>query len=75
MGADVLEPPLPTVWGYFHLQSPWLLIPLVPIPANGVLVLPATIPASPSAPYDLPMQALIGLQPDSLTNLFVLEVR
>jgi hypothetical protein len=47
----------------------------VPIPGDGVLVLPATIPATPPAPYDLPMQALIGLNPDSLTNLFVLEVR
>jgi hypothetical protein len=33
------------------------------------------IPPSPQAPFDLPMQALIGLDPDSLTNLFVLEVR
>jgi hypothetical protein len=64
-----------TVWGEFHLQAPWFLIPLVPIPANGVLVLPATIPGTPPAPYDLPMQALIGLDPDSLTNLYVLEVR
>ncbi|MHC4945332.1 MAG: hypothetical protein ACYTG7_20140 [Planctomycetota bacterium] len=30
---------------------------------------------TPPAPYDLPMQALIGLDPDSLTNLWVLEVR
>ncbi|MHC4946514.1 MAG: right-handed parallel beta-helix repeat-containing protein [Planctomycetota bacterium] len=75
LGSGVLDPPLPTPWGSFHLQAPWLLIHLVPIPANGVLTLPATIPASPSAPYDLPMQALVGLNPDSLTNLFVLEVR
>ena len=27
------------------------------------------------APYDLYLQALIGLDPDSLSNLFVLEVR
>jgi len=47
----------------------------MPIPANGVLVLPATIPATPPAPYDLPMQALIGMNPDSLTNLWLLEVR
>jgi parallel beta-helix repeat protein len=75
LGSGVLDPPLPTIWGNFHLQSPWLLLPLVPIPGNGVLVLPATIPATPPAPYDLPMQALIGLEPDSLTNLYVLEVR
>jgi parallel beta-helix repeat protein len=75
LGSGVLEPPLPTAWGNFHLQAPWYLIPLVPIPAEGVLILPATIPATPPAPYDLPMQALIGLNPDSLTNLWVLEVR
>jgi hypothetical protein len=33
------------------------------------------IPLSPPAPYDLPMQALIGLNSDSLTNLEVLKVR
>jgi hypothetical protein len=75
LGSGVLEPPMPTAWGNFHLQSPWFMIPLVPIPSNSVLVLPATIPATPPAPYDLPMQALIGLNPDSLTNLYVLEVR
>jgi parallel beta-helix repeat protein len=75
LGAGVLDSPLPTAWGSFHLQAPWLLIPLVPIPSNGMLILPATIPATPSAPYDLPMQALIGLDPDSLTNAYVLEVR
>jgi parallel beta-helix repeat protein/predicted outer membrane repeat protein len=75
IGSGVLDPSLPTAWGDFHLQAPWILIPLVPIPASGVLALPATIPLSPSAPYDLPMQALVGLNPDSLTNLEVLTVR
>ncbi|MHC4946331.1 MAG: right-handed parallel beta-helix repeat-containing protein, partial [Planctomycetota bacterium] len=74
-GSGVLDPPQPTAWGNFFLQPPWLMLPLVPIPAEGVLILPATIPMSPPAPYDLPMQALIGLDPDSLTNLYVLEVR
>jgi hypothetical protein len=75
LGSGVIEPPVPTAWGMAYLQPPIFLIPLMPIPATGVLVLPAMIPASPPAPYDLPMQALIGLNPDSLTNLFVLEVR
>jgi hypothetical protein len=75
LGFGVLDPPVPTAWGSFFLQPPVALIPLIPIPGDGVLVLPATIPATPPAPYDLPMQALIGLGPDSLTNLFVLEVR
>ncbi|MHC4946144.1 MAG: right-handed parallel beta-helix repeat-containing protein [Planctomycetota bacterium] len=71
----VIDPPVVTVWGNFHLQSPYFLIPLVPIPADGVLVIPGTITTSPLAPYDVPMQGLIGLDPDSLTNLCVLEVR
>jgi parallel beta-helix repeat protein len=74
-GSGILDPPLPTAWGNFYLQTPWFMFPLTPIPADGILVLPATIPASPPAPYDRPMQALIGLNPDSLTNLYVLEVR
>ncbi|MHC4943462.1 MAG: right-handed parallel beta-helix repeat-containing protein [Planctomycetota bacterium] len=75
LGSGILEPPISTMWGNFHLQAPWFLIPLVPIPGNGILVLPATIPVTPPAPYDLPMQALIGLESDSLSNLYVLGVR
>ncbi|MHC4944233.1 MAG: hypothetical protein ACYTG7_14560 [Planctomycetota bacterium] len=74
-GSGVLEPPVPSPWGYFHLQAPWLLSPLDPIPSNGILTLQATIPISSPAPHDLPMQAMIGLNPDSLTNLCVLEIR
>jgi hypothetical protein len=29
----------------------------------------------PAAPFDLPMQALIGLNPDSMSNMEVLMVR
>jgi parallel beta-helix repeat protein len=75
LGSGVLDPPLPTAWGNFHLQAPWFLTPLVPIPGDGVLVLPATIPATPPAPYDIPMQALIGLEADSLSNVCLVEVR
>lgn len=74
-GSSVLEPPIPTAWGDFHLSAPWRLVPLAPIPADGLLVLPGTIPMTPPAPYDIPMQALIGLNPDSLTNLEVIKVR
>ncbi|MHC4942114.1 MAG: right-handed parallel beta-helix repeat-containing protein [Planctomycetota bacterium] len=71
----VHNPPMPTAWGNFHLKAPWRMLPLMPIPGDGVLVLPSTIPATPPAPYDLPMQALIGLDPDSLSNLFLMEVQ
>jgi len=76
-GSGILETPAQTMWGPYHLQDPWILVPLVPmqIPADGILVLPATIPLDLPAPCDVPMQALIGLNPNSMSNLEVLEVR
>lgn len=75
IGAGELDPPMNTAWGLFHLQSPWFLIPLVPIPASGVLVLSGDLPTELPAPSELYLQALIGLDTDSLSNLFVLQVR
>jgi hypothetical protein len=75
IGSGELDPPMHTAWGDFCLLPPWLLVPLVPIPSNGILALPATLPSSPPAPYDIHMQALIGLNPDSLSNLCVLGVK
>jgi predicted outer membrane repeat protein len=71
IGSGVLDPPMQHKWGEFYLKTPWLLFPLVPIPAKGVLEIPATLPGT-SSPYDIPMQALIGWE---LTNLFVLEIQ
>jgi hypothetical protein len=76
IGSDVLAFPLPTMWGEYWLQAPYILLgPLGAIPSDGVLLLPTTLPGTIPAPYDVPMQALIGLNEDSLTNLEVLEVR
>ena len=76
IGSDVLPSPMNTMWGEYWLQAPWFLFgPLGAIPSDGVMVLSTTMPGSPPAPYDVPMQALIGLNADSLTNLCVLEVR
>jgi hypothetical protein len=77
VGSGVLVDPVPTAWGPFRLQAPWILVPLLPlqIPADGLLVVPTTIPLDSAAPYDVPMQSLIGMAPDSLSNLEVLEVR
>jgi parallel beta-helix repeat protein len=72
LGFGVLDPPLPTIWGSFYLESPWILITLPTMPGSGVLQLPTTLPLTPAAPYDVPMQALIG---NILSNLSVLEVR
>jgi hypothetical protein len=71
-GSGVLSPPMTTMWGSFYLAPPWFLIVLWPIPASGVISLSGTLPAAPPAPYDLPMQAIIG---NALTNLCVLKVR
>jgi parallel beta-helix repeat protein len=75
IGSGIADPPIQSAWGPFYLQAPWWLAPLIPIPSEGILVLTAAVPLSVPAPIDLPMQALIGLNPDSLTNLEVLEVR
>jgi hypothetical protein len=76
IGSGILPSPAYTMWGEYWLQAPWVLLgPLGAMPADGVMVLPTTLPGSIPAPYNVPMQALIGLQTDSLTNLCVLEVR
>lgn len=75
IGSGVLPTPANTMWGEYWLQAPWFLFNLLPIPGNGILELPTTLPGSIPAPYDVPMQSIIGLNADSLTNLCVLEVR
>lgn len=75
IGSGLREPPAPTAYGDFYLLPPRILISLIPIPAQGILVIPTRIPNTPAGPYDVPMQTLVGLNSDSLTNLFVLQVR
>ncbi|MFH2001841.1 MAG: right-handed parallel beta-helix repeat-containing protein [Planctomycetota bacterium] len=71
-----LENPYTLKWGEFWLKAPWIFAgPLGSIPQNGVLYLTDYLPAVPSAPYDIYIQALIGLDTDSLTDPFVIEVR
>jgi hypothetical protein len=72
LSTGVMNPPLQTMWGLFHLQLPYILLVLTPIPSSGVMVLSTTLPASIPAPYDLPMQAMVG---NELTNLYILHVR
>jgi parallel beta-helix repeat protein len=72
-GSALLDPPLPSSYGYWYLQPPCLYAgPLGSIPPDGVLIFGAKIQQKPPPPYDLFMQALIG---NALTNPFVLEVR
>ncbi|MFH1999538.1 MAG: right-handed parallel beta-helix repeat-containing protein [Planctomycetota bacterium] len=76
IGSGVLDPPFHHMWGDFYLMAPWFLIPFgVAIPGNGVLEIVTTIPATPAAPYEIFLQALIGLSSGSLTNLCLIEVR
>jgi nitrous oxidase accessory protein NosD len=72
LGSGVLDPPVSTMWGSFYLKAPWFAFVLWPVPANGVIVIPATLPGVPAAPYEIPMQALIG---DTLSNLSTLRVK
>jgi len=73
IGAGVLDPPIPSMWGDWYLKFPILgPVALAPIPSNGVEVIAGPLPGTPPAPYSIPMQAVIG---DVLTNLCVLEVK
>lgn len=72
-GSGVLDPPIPSTFGNWYLQYPWLgpiILDTIPYP-KGILVISATIPTTPTGPYSLPMQALIG---DELSNLCILQV-
>ncbi len=72
LGSGIQDPPWPTQYGDLHLLPPILTrLPLGPIPTEGVLVYPATIPDSFVLGEHYPFQALIGPQaPGShLTNL------
>lgn len=70
VGSGVMDPPLQHPWGLFYLEAPWFFYPLVPIPSNGVLVMPSMIPSAPGG-YDVPLQALVG---SKLSNLLLLKV-
>lgn len=73
LSTAVLDPPMPCAFGLWHLQLPAFLIgPLGTLNLDGVMVLPTTLPTVPPAPYDIPMQAIIG---NELTNLCVMKVR
>lgn len=72
IGSGLYETPRVYPWGLFYIEGPWVLVTLTPIPSNGVLTLPAQLPASPTEPYDIPMQAMIN---DGFSNPFLLEVR
>jgi hypothetical protein len=71
-GSGVIDPPISTHWGDWYLLPPYIETGYLPaIPAEGVMDLPTTLPVSYPAPYDIPMQAAVGI----FTNLCTLRVR
>lgn len=73
IGSGVVDPPIPTVYGQLFLLPPLISIrPIGTIPADGVLIVPGTVPLTPPGPYSIPFQAMIEMV---LTNLDVLEVQ
>jgi hypothetical protein len=72
-GNGVFDPPIPTQWGDFYIMPPFIFVgPLGAIPTDGVMDLPGELPLDPPAPYDVPIQALVG---DGFTNLLLMRVR
>lgn len=68
-----LDPPavIPGI-GSLYLGYPFVLVPLGPVPLEGVRVLKVPLPPTFPVPSTFPTQALIGNQ---LSNLHVVEVR
>lgn len=78
MGSGVMNPPQPTVWGDFYLESPISVFSLGLVPTNGVLIKDAIVPLWWSQGESYPFQAFIGSVhwPSSkLTNPMTLTVR
>ena len=72
-GSGVLDPALPTPYGDWYLAFPLLFQGILGIlPAEGAAVFPLWISPGAPCPWDIPMQAGIGMK---LTNLCVMEVR
>lgn len=71
VGSGVIDPPLSTKHGDWHLAFPVLVLTLPgSIPPEGIYVLPVDIP-SDCPECEIPMQA--GVK-DKLTNLFILHI-
>ncbi|MFH2000710.1 MAG: right-handed parallel beta-helix repeat-containing protein [Planctomycetota bacterium] len=71
IGFETLPNPVQCAWGYFYLSEPWVLYTLWTLPQNSVISLPTLLPQW-IAPYEIPLQALIGWE---LSNLCRLKVR
>jgi hypothetical protein len=78
LGTGIQDPPQQTPYGLLHLVLPPVrTFNLGVIPSDGVLVLPATVPATWQSGESRPFQALagpLGNPASMLTNLLVLTV-
>jgi hypothetical protein len=60
------------MFGFWYLAPPLIFSGvLAPIPADRVMDLPATVPATPAGPYELYLQAFIG---DEFSNPLILRI-
>ncbi len=76
-GWTILDPPFPTIYGDLCISlPPAAIITRGPIPPDGILIIPTTVPATWQSGERYPIQALIGpfTWGSILTNLMVLEV-
>lgn len=72
VGNGILNPPLPTIWGEWHLDFPLIgPIHFSAIPNDGIGVFTDRLPGNLIPPISIPMQTFIGTD---LSNLCVLEV-
>jgi nitrous oxidase accessory protein NosD len=73
VGSGLLDPPWSTMYGDWYIQFPLLFQGgFGVLPANGVAAFSVWISSGIPCPWDIPMQAGIGMK---LTNLCVMEVR
>lgn len=72
IGSGILDTPLSSKWGNWYLEFPvYGPIVFAPIPAGNELTFSVMIPAAPSGPYEVPVQAFIG---NEFTNPSVISV-
>lgn len=69
LGSGIVDPPVPTVYGDLYLLAPIRAFGGPNIPATGVLITSATVPAAWLPGETFPFQALVG---GRLTNLMAL---
>jgi hypothetical protein len=70
IGSDVMDPPIPSMWGDWYLSFPIggpIDLGAIPSP-EGVLAVAGTIPATP--PPSIPLQALVGAELTNVVDLF-----